>query len=97
MRTEREPEQERPASDATTPTRSACVSRGPPTASTAMPPAEAAWTSESGASASATTYSTQPPMPAKNPIAQRPLRKSSASEWNGRRSVSGGSADADAC
>ena len=62
-----------------------------------MPAAEAACTSESGARASAATYSTQPPMPAKKPTAQRPLRKSSASEWNGRRSVSGGSADAEAC
>ena len=57
-----------------------------------MPPADAACTSESGAIRSATTYSTQPPMPPKKPSDQRPLRKSDSSERSGRRSDSGGSA-----
>jgi hypothetical protein len=62
-----------------------------------MPPADVACTSESGASASAATYSTQPPSPAANPASQRRCVNSLRSDATGRRAESGGSADAAPC
>jgi hypothetical protein len=62
-----------------------------------IPPAAVACTSDSGASASAATYSAQPPSPATNPTTQRRWANSAHSEKTGRRSESGGRRDAAPC
>jgi hypothetical protein len=66
-------------------------------ASNPIPPADTAWTSDSGASRSATMYIAQPPRPAMKPDNQRALPNSSRSERSGRRSASAGRDDTTPC
>jgi hypothetical protein len=73
------------------------VVRSTSSASSPIPPADTACTSESGAKASAATYNAQPPSPAAKPISQRRFEKSSRSDRSGRRTVSGGSIEAAPC
>ena len=92
------PSRTRPPIATATPARSHRVSRsGTSSARMPIPPADVACTIESGASASAPTYSTQPPSPTRKPRSHRWCVKSARSEANGRRSVSGGRPDATPC
>ena len=62
-----------------------------------MPPAATACTSDSGASASATTYNSQPDASKPNPISHRRFPSSERTDAIGRRSDSGGTFDATLC
>ena len=87
----------RPAIDVATASRSLRDRMPASAARTARPPAAHAWTRESGASVSATTYRIQPPIPVQKPTSQRRLPKSEARERSGRRNDSAGSAAAAPC
>jgi hypothetical protein len=68
-----------------------CVTRETSSARMPIPPAAVAWTSESGARASASTNSAQPNDSMQKPSSQRLLPSSRLSEVSGERIVSGGS------